>query len=321
MSQASRVLVIGGLGFIGANLVQRLSAEGRPVTALTRSLANHADAARLLHAGGATVVEGDLRDRSAMARAVAGQDVIVNLAGESGAVKSMEDPMADLDGNCRGNLVLLEAMRAHNPSAKLVFVGSRLQYGKPESVPVSEEHPRNALCVHAVHKNTIEDYLRVYAQLFGLRYTIARVTNPYGPGQPAGRVAYGVVNRMIHLALAGQALPIYGDGTQQRDYIHVDDVAAALARLADDVKADGRAFNVGSGRGTALIDMAKEVIAIAGAGHVEHVPWPRLAEQIETGDFVADISRIDRELGWRPSTALREGIEQTVAFHRARQAS
>lgn len=317
MSKASRVLVIGGLGFIGANLTRRLSVEGRQVTALSRAVAIHAEAAQELRSGGVTVVEGDLGDPAAMARAVAGQDAIVNLAGESGAVKSMEEPIADLEGNCRANLVLLEAIRAHNPSAKLVFVGSRLQYGKPEVVPVPEDHPRNALCVHAVHKNTIEEYLRVYSQLFGLRYTIARVTNPYGPGQPAGRVAYGVVNRMIHLALAGQALPIYGDGTQQRDYIYVDDLAAALTRLADDEKADGRAFNVGSGRGTALIDMAKAIIGIAGGGHLAHVPWPRLAEQIETGDFVADISRIDREIGWRPATALRDGIERTVAFHRA----
>lgn len=142
-------------------------------------------------------------------------------------------------------------------------------------------------------------------------------TNPYGPGQPAARVAYGVVNRMIHLALGGQPLPIYGDGMQQRDYLYVDDLAAALTRLADDERSDGRAFNVGSGQGTALIDMAKAIIAIAGGGQLQHVPWPRLAEQIETGDFVADISRIERELGWRPSTALRDGIEQTVAFHRA----
>jgi UDP-glucose 4-epimerase len=247
-----------------------------------------------------------------------GHDVIVNLAGESGAVKSMEDPIADLDGNCGGNLVLLQAIRAHNPSAKLVFVGSRLQYGKPETIPVSEDHPRDALCVHAVHKNTIEEYLRVYAQLFGLRYTIARVTNPYGPGQPAGRVAYGVVNRMIHLALADQALPIYGDGSQQRDYVFVDDLSAALTQLADSEAANGRAFNVGSGEGTALVDMAKAIIGIAGGGHVEHVAWPRLAEQIETGDFVADISRIKTEIGWRPKTALRDGIEQTVAFHRSK---
>ncbi len=317
----SRVLVIGGLGFIGANLCRRLAAAGRPVTALTRSVAAHAASAQTLSRGGVRLVEGDLGDPSAMRSAVAGHDVIVNLAGESGAVKSMEEPIADLDGNCRANLVLLEAIKAHNPEAKLVFVGSRLQYGRPSALPVTEDHPRDALCVHAIHKNTIEEYLRVYAQLFGLRYTIARVTNPYGPGQPASRVAYGVVNRLIHLALADQPLPIYGDGAQHRDYVFVDDVAAALIQLGDSDAANQRAFNVGSGVGTALVDMAKAIIAATGGGRIQSVPWPALAERIETGDFVADVSRIRREVGWQPETPLHQGIERTVAFHRAQLAS
>jgi UDP-glucose 4-epimerase len=313
----SRVLVLGGLGFIGANLCRRLLREKRRVTVFARSVAANDERARTLTAAGAIVVEGDLRDAAAIASAIIDQDVVVNLAGESGAVKSMEAPIADLDGNCRTNLILLEAMRAHNPVAKLVFVGSRLQYGKPSTLPVHEDHPRHAMNVHAVHKNTVEEYLRVYGELFGLRYTIARVTNPYGPGQPAARVAYGVVNRMIHLALADRPVPIYGEGLQRRDYIFVDDVAAAVMRLADDPASDARAFNVGSGQGTALIDMARTIIGIAGGGHIEQVPWPKLAEQIETGDFIADISRIEREMGWRPAITLRDGIEQTVAFHRA----
>ena len=321
MSAANRVLVLGGLGFIGASVSRQLAAQGRQVTALSRSLAPHAATTRSLTAVGVRVVEGNVSDSSAMATVIADHDLIVNLAGESGAVRSMEAPLDDLDGNCRANLVVLDAIRGHNPRAKLVFVGSRLQYGRPSSLPVNEDHPRDALCVHAVHKNTVEDYLRVYAQLFGLRYSVARVTNPYGPGQPAARVAYGVVNRMIHLALANQALPIYGDGLQQRDYVFVDDTAAALIKLGDSDAADGRAFNVGSGTGTALADMARTIIAAAGGGRIEHMAWPMLAEQIETGDFVADVSRIHREIGWAPTTSFEDGIERTVAFHRAHQVS
>ena len=321
MSAADRVLVLGGLGFIGASVTRQLAAQGRAVTALSRSLASHADTVQSLTAAGVRVVEGDIGDSAAMAAVIADHDLIVNLAGESGAVRSMEAPLDDLDGNCRANLVVLDAIRRYRPGAKLVFVGSRLQYGRPSALPVSEDHPRDALCVHAVHKNTIEEYLRVYAQLFGLRYAVARVTNPYGPGQPASRVAYGVVNRMIHLAMANQALPIYGDGSQQRDYVFVDDTAAALIRIGDSDAADGRAFNVGSGTGTALADMARTIIAAVGGGRIQHVPWPQLAELIETGDFVADVSRIRREIGWEPQTLLADGIEQTVAFHRAHQVS
>ena len=129
-----------------------------------------------------------------------------------------------------------------------------------------------------------------------------------------------MINRLIHLALADRALTIYGDGMQLRDYVHVDDVVAALVVMAGSPTADGRAYNVGSGEGTSLIDVAAQMIAIAGGGRIEHVEWPALAQQIETGDFVADVSRLAAELGWRPEIALGRGLEQTVEFYRSRGA-
>jgi UDP-glucose 4-epimerase len=321
VSASSRVLVIGGLGFIGVNLTERLVADGRTVTVVTPSRERHAERADAFQARGVRIVEGDLRDAQAMARAVAGQQVVFNLAGESGAVRSMEDPWADLDVNCRGNLVLLEALRAVNREAKLVFIGSRLQYGRQTEQPVTEDQPVDPRCLHAIHKLTVENYLRLYNSLFGLRYTIARVTNPYGPGQPKGRTAYGVVNRLIQLALAGETLPIFGDGTQRRDYVHVDDVVSALVRLSDSPSSDGRAFNVGSGVGTRMIDMAEAIIEIAQGGRIEHVEWPLLAGQIETGDFVADVSRIHAAIGWAPELSLQDGLRKTIAFYQSHVAS
>jgi UDP-glucose 4-epimerase len=321
MSGSPCALVIGGLGFIGVNLTERLVTDGRTVTVVTPSRARHADRAAAFEARGVRIIEGDLRDAAVMATAVAGQQVVFNLAGESGAVRSMEDPWTDLDVNCRGSLVLLEALRAQSPEAKLVFVGSRLEYGRQPAQPVREEQTLDPLCLHAIHKLTVEKYLRLYGSLFGLRSTVARVTNPYGPGQPQGRTAYGVVNRLIQLALAGTTLPIYGDGLQRRDYIHVDDVVSALVCMADAPSSDGRAFNVGSGHGTPMVDMARAIIDLAGGGRVEHVPWPALAARIETGDFVADTSRIRRELGWAPSIPLRDGLQKTIDHYRMPAAS
>ncbi len=318
---ATRSLVIGGLGFIGVNLTERLVSAGHEVTVVTPDRARHGVRAMAFEGRGVRVVEGDLRDRAAMAAAVAGQQLVFNLAGESGAVRSMEDPWTDLDVNCMGNLSLLEALRTVNRDARLVFVGSRLEYGKQATQPVGEDQTPEPLCLHAIHKLTVERYLKLYATLYGLKYTIARVTNPYGAGQPEHRTAYGVVNRLIHLALADQPLTIYGDGSQQRDYIHVDDLVSALVTLAESPASEGRAYNVGSGAGTRMIDMAQRIIEIAGGGRVEHVAWPALAGQIETGDFVADISRIRRELGWAPTVSLPEGLGRTVAFYRARAAS
>lgn len=318
--QHRRVLVIGGFGFIGINLTERLRAVGARVTVATRSVDRHRAVAADAEARGARVVEADLRDATAVRAAVAGQDVVFNLAGQSGAVRSMEDPFTDLDVNCRGNLVLLEALREENPSARLVFASSRLAYGRVGADLVTEDHLPSPTCMHAVHKVAVEQYLQVYGQVYGLACTIARLTNPYGPGQPSERTAYGVVNRMIHQALAGERILVYGDGCQRRDYIYIDDAVAALLKMAESPDSAGRTYNVGSGVGTPLVDMARAITAMAGSGRLEMVAWPPLAELIETGDFVADIGRIDRELGWEPRVSLAEGLERTVAFYRAHAA-
>src|SRR3954467_12422515 len=231
-----------------------------------------------------------------MDAAVRGQDAIFNLAGQSGAVRSMEQPWDDLDVNVRGMLTLVEAVRRENAAARVVFTGSRLEYGRVGPDPVAETHGNEPLCLHAVHKLVAEQYLRLYERLYGISFAIARITNPYGPGQPRSRTAYGVVNRLIHLALARETLPIYGDGRQRRDYIYIDDVVGALLKLG--LAQKSAVYNVGTGVGTSIADMATAIVAAAGGGRLEFVAWPALAGQIETGDFVADISRIKNHLGW-----------------------
>ena len=317
MSYANRaVLVIGGLGFVGVNLTERLADAGARVLVLTPVRERHAGQAERFERRGITVIEGDVRDPHIVTRHVADREVIFNLSGQSGAVRSMEDPWSDLDVNLRGSLVLLEALRAVAPQAKLVVAGSRLQYGKPLRVPVAEDAARDPLCLHAIHKQTAEEYVRLYGRLFGIRSTVARVTNPFGPGQPSGRTAYGIINRFIHLALEDQALTLYGDGSQVRDYIYIGDLVDALMLLGIADASNGRIYNVGSGMGTAMADVARLITRIAGSGRVEYTAWPPLAEQIETGDFVADISRIRQELGWSPRVSLAEGIDRTVSFYR-----
>ncbi len=312
-------VVVGGLGFIGGRLSSALADAGARVTIVTPSRQKHLDTALELEARGVRVLEGDVRDRSQMEAAVRGQDVVFNLAGQSGAVRSMEEPWDDLDVNARGMLTLVEAVRRESPRARVVFTGSRLEYGRVGSDPVPETHAVDPLCVHAVHKLVAEQYLRLYQRLYGISYAVARITNPYGPGQPRSRTAYGVVNRLIHLALAGETLPIYGDGRQRRDYIYIDDVVQALLALGNSRPGNEmrQIYNVGTGVGTSIADMAGAIVDAAGGGRIEFVAWPPLAEQIETGDFVADISRIRADLGWQPTVSLDEGLRRTVAFYRA----
>ena len=310
-----RVLVVGGMGFIGSNLTRQLLDAGARVRILTRSIDTHRERSEEWSRLGAVIEQGDVRDAAAVARAVAGQDVVFNLSGQSGAARSVEDPHTDLDINYRGHLVVLEAARQVSPGAKVVFASSRLHYGHQDSLPVPEDATPDPRSFHAIHKSAAEDATRVYGRLFGLRAVVARITNPYGPGQPRERTAYGVINRLVHLAVGGEPLTIYGEGSQLRDYVHVSDVAAALMAMGESFAADGRTYNVGSGTGTPLVAAARAIVEIAGGGRIEHVAWPPLAEQVETGDFVADISRIKAELGWLPSIALRQGLEQAVASY------
>jgi UDP-glucose 4-epimerase len=311
------VLVLGGLGFIGHHLSWCLVSAHARVTVVTRRRSAHRAEAARLEASGARIVEGDLRDSAAMRRAVSAQDVVFHLSARSGAVRSVNDPFTDLDVNCRGSLVLLEALRASNPRAKLVFVGSRLTYGRVGPGLVDEGHETDPLCAHAVHKLTVEKYLRVYGQLYGVPSVVARVTNPYGPGQRFKRTAYGVVNRMIHLALKGETIPVYGDGAQRRDYIFIDDLVSALLALGLLPEQDRGPYNIGTGIGTRLIDMARAIVAAVGQGGIELVEWPSVAEHIETGDFVADIRRVQRATGWAPAVSLEDGLSRTVAFYRS----
>jgi UDP-glucose 4-epimerase len=321
MSYRNRAaLVIGGLGFIGGRLSTALAGEGARVTVVTPSRQRHQEAAGALDARGVRIVEGDVRDRGLVDAAVRGQDVIFNLAGQSGAVRSMEQPWDDLDVNVRGMLTVVEAVRRESPAAHVVLTGSRLEYGRVGGEPIAETHDTDPLCLHAVHKLVAEQYLRLYERLYGISYSVARITNPYGPGQPETRTAYGIVNRLIHLALAGQTLPIYGDGRQRRDYIYIDDVVSALLALGTSRTPGTPVFNVGTGVGTSIADMARAIVAAAGSGRIEFVAWPPLAEQIETGDFVADVSRMRTALGWQPSVPLDDGLKRTVAFYRARVA-
>ncbi|MFI5178556.1 MAG: NAD-dependent epimerase/dehydratase family protein [Vicinamibacterales bacterium] len=308
-----RVLVIGGLGYLGSNLTAALLDAGADVTVVTPARARHILAAARMEARGARVVDADIRDRTAMRDAVRGQAIVFNVSGQSGALRSVQDPASDLDVNGAGNLSLLEALRLDGSAAKLVFAGSRLVYGAARMLPVSEDQPIAPLCPHGVHKAMVEHYLAIYGRLHGLRATCLRITNPYGPGQPSDRSAYGVINYLIHRAVAGQSLPIFGDGAQVRDYVFVDDVIHAMLLAGGDARSDGRVYNIGSGVGTSMIDAARLIVRAVGEGRVELEPWPPLVHEIDTGDFVADISRAGAELGWQPTVALADGLRRTVA--------
>lgn len=310
-----RVLVTGGLGFMGFNLVQRLLRFDVRLAVLSRSWPpNLGTTSAVLK--DAQFFHGDIRDNAVVDEAVEGRDLIFHLAGKSGPAASNASPLEDLDVNARGLLTLLDACRRLSPKVKVVFPSSRLVYAANKNVPISEAAPTGPLSIYGVHKWTAEQYLLLHERLYDMRATILRITNPYGPFQRPEQKSYGVVNWFIHQAMHNQPLTVFGGGEQLRDYVHIDDVVDALLTAGIASESDGMIFNVGSGRGVSFRQMAEVIVRAAGQGTIEHVAWPADQAVVETGDFVADISLIESRLGWKPRIPFELGIEDVMAKYR-----
>lgn len=310
-----RVLITGGLGFLGMNLIQGLLKCGAEVTVLDSFMTSGSSNNLQELLSHVKVVLADIRDEEKVERLVKGQDVIFNLAGKSGAADSNKAPLNDLDINCRGHLTLLEACRRFNPDVAVVFPSSRLVYGKPRYLPVDELHPLAPESIYAAHKLTVENYHLIYGRLHGLKSTVLRISNPYGPMQSGDSRAYGIVNSFIKTAAAGGAITIFGDGKQTRDYLFVDDLVEAFLLAGLTEGARGKIYNIGDNTATSLQALAELAIAVAGSGTINHVPWPEEYRVIETGNYLSDIRLAQKELGWTPVTGLEEGIARTVALY------
>jgi len=301
----SSVLVTGASGFIGGRVVRRLAGKCKRLVAFVRGTAT------VLHPDlrGIDLVLGDITVPGQTQAALGDADVVIHLAGHSGAESSARDPDFDLQTNVGGIIVLLEAVRRRGTPCRIVFPGSRLEYGAVGALPVSEDAPIRPLSPYGVNKYVCEMYLELYARLYGISYAVARFSNPYGPWVAAPAREYNVLNKMIALAQADSNLTVYGDGRQLRDYLYVDDAVDALLLLAS--LKDNVVVNVGSGSGISFREAADTIVRVVGRGRVKSVPWPSGTAQFETGDYVADGTRI-RELGWTPSTSFEDGIRLTV---------
>ncbi|HEY0511548.1 MAG TPA: NAD-dependent epimerase/dehydratase family protein [Thermoanaerobaculia bacterium] len=312
--QGRCVVLLGGLGFIGLNLVPELLRAGARVEIVNRSLDPLALRWLDRQAAGSSVGvhQGDIRDAEKLHGWLEPADVVINLAGESGAVKSVRDAPTDAQVNVGGHLAVLEALRGRRRPVRVVFISSRLVYGVTGPTPVDEAHPARPTSLYGLHKLTVEHYHRLYWEHFGIPYTVLRLTNPYGPFQLPDRREYGIVNRFILTALRGETITLFGDGSQLRDYLHVSDAVAAILRTSTDGRAAGEILNVGAGVSVSLREMAEKIVAAVGSGRVGVVPWPEGYERVETGDFLCDTGYIERLIGWKAGTDLETGLRRTV---------
>ncbi|HEV3139589.1 MAG TPA: NAD-dependent epimerase/dehydratase family protein [Vicinamibacterales bacterium] len=313
-----RVMITGGLGFIGSNLARRLVELGADVLIVDSLIPEYGG--NLFNVDGiadsVTVNIADIRQQSTMNYLVRDRDVIFSLAGQVSHIDSMKDPYTDLEINCRSQLTVLEACRNHNPRVKVVFAGTRQVYGRPDSLPVDESHLVRPTDVNGINKAAGENYHLVYNNVFGVRACSLRLTNVYGPRQLIKHNRQGFIGWFIRLAIENKPISIYGDGTQLRDFVYVDDAADAFLRAGASDACNGVAFNVGGDGPISHRDLASLLVKIAGAGSVQFVEWPPDKKAIDIGSFYADSTKFKRTTGWEAAVALADGLARTVAFYR-----
>ena len=312
------VLVTGGLGFIGSNLCIELVRQGARVTIIDNMLPRQGGNLFNIRdiEGEAAVNISDVRNQLSMNHLVQGKDYIFHLAGQVNHVDSMKNPLQDLEINCRGTLVLLEALRHHNRDAKVIFAGTRGEYGSSVSLPVDEDHPTNPKGVYAVTNLTAEKLVLVYDDVFKVKGACLRITNTYGPRHQMLHDEYGVFNWFIRKAMDNDEIPVMGDGRILRDFLFVEDLVSSLLKVASTEEVYGKVFNVGTGVPVSFFDLAEKIVAIAGSGRTKFTEFTQERKEVEPGDYYADITRIKKVTGWGPVVPLDEGIAKTIEFYR-----
>lgn len=319
----NRILITGGLGFIGSNLAIRLVREGARVAICDAMIEGYGGNFENLREVCADVEihVADVRDESAMAGLVEGRDIVFHLAAQVSHVMSLSNPYPDIDINIKGTAALLEACRKHNPEAVVVRSGTRGQYGPAVSLPVSEEAPSDPRGLYEISQLSAEMICRTYTRIHGIRTVPLRLTNVYGPRAQMKHPHFGVVNWFVRLALDGKPIPIFGTGGILRDFLYVDDCVEALVRAAEEPAAIGEIINVGNDRASTFLEVAKLLQDLVPGTAIEFTDFTPERKAQEPGDFVSDISKIRRLLAWEPRVELKDGLARTVAFYKERRAS
>lgn len=316
--QKKDILITGGLGFIGSNLAIALVRAGANVTILDNltpqqggNLFNIAPIKAKV-----AINYSDIRDQLAVGQVVKDKDYIFHLARQTDHILSLTDPFPDIDINIRGTAILLEACKKYNPTVRLIYAGTRGQYGKQVKLPVAEDAPTNPRGIYEITNLTAEKMVGVYHEVHKVQGVCLRLTNIYGPRSQMKHDHYGVVNWFVRLALDGKTIPVYGDGKLKRDFLYIDDCIDALLRVGATPACYGQVVNVGRPDASDFLTLAQTIVTIARKGRVELTSFsPERAAQ-EPGDFTSDITKIQRVTGWMPQTGLMHGVQKTIAYYR-----
>ena len=314
----AKVLITGGLGFIGSNLARALVAEGAEVTLV--------DSLIPFYGGNIFNIEDirdkvtvnicDVRDPFAISYLLEEQNYLFNLAGQTSHLDSITDPQTDLDINVNAQLSILEACRKVNPNIKIVFASTRQIYGRPDYLPVNENHPIRPIDVNGINKLAGEWYHILYNNIYGIRSCALRLTNTYGPGMRVKDSRQTFLGIWMRSIIENKPIKVFGDGLQLRDFNYVDDcIQAFLIAGASDIT-NGKVYNLGSLEVINLKDLAGLLVNIETTAKYELMPFPPERKVIDIGDYYSDFNLIKNELGWEPKISLKIGLQKTLEFYK-----
>ncbi len=314
--KSKKVLITGGIGFIGSNLAICLAKLGAILTVVDSLIPEYGGNQWNIEPIKDKIILNisDVRDEHSMKYLVQKQDYLFNLAGQTSHLDSMSNPFPDLEINARAQLSILEACRRHNPGIKIVFASTRQIYGKPLYLPVDEHHPLHPADVNGINKMAGEWYHIVYNNVYGIRAAVLRLTNTYGPRMRVKDARQTFLGIWIRKLIEGKPFQVFGDGKQIRDFNYVDDVVTALLLAAESDTANGEIYNLGADDPVSLKNLAELLVHIEGAGKYEIIPFPADRKVIDIGDYYADYRKIRSNLGWKPAIQLDEGLKNTLDY-------
>ena len=315
--RGQKVLITGGLGFIGSNLAIRLVQHGASVTLLDSlhptcggnyfnidSIKNHVE-----------VVSGDSCNLQLVRKLVRDKAYVFSLAGHVSHIESMQEPFEDLQMNAVAPLTVLEACKIENREARVVYSGTRQSYGRPDSVPLVETQLLKPVDVNGVNKMAGEWFHIVYQRAYGIPAVSLRLINTYGPRQLVKHARQGFVGWFIKQAIDGEEIQVYGDGQQVRGFNYVDDVVDALLIAGANEKVKGDYFNLGGERAVAIEEFVKLLVKAAGRGSYRIVPFPADKKAIDIGSVYSSAAKFNFVTGWRARVPIEEGLARTVEYY------
>ena len=310
------IIITGGLGFIGSNLAYKLVDLVANVTIIDSLIPEYGGNLHNIDKlkDRVTINLSDVRDPFSMNQLVQGQDYLFNLAGQTSHLDSMENPFTDLDINAKAQLSILEACRLYNPEIRIVFASTRQIYGKPQYLPVDEQHPSCPVDINGVNKLAGESYHLLYNQVYQIASSVLRLTNTYGPRMRIKDARQTFLGIWIKNLLQGKPIHVFGNGQQRRDYNYVDDVIDALIIAATEENAIGNIYNLGASVPLSLEKTAQIMCdGIKGASY-QMIPFPENRKSIDVGDFVCDYQAFKTSFGWEPKIKFKEGITQSIEY-------